>query len=299
LNILITGATGLIGQALIHTLIASDKRDITALTRDKEAAARILPDGINIVTSLSDIDINTIDAVVNLAGEPIADKRWTDSQKNLICNSRWQLTEALSELIANATNPPDVFISGSAIGYYGQQGDQEISEAFKAITPEFAHDVCRVWEEKASICRDKTRVCLLRTGVVLSPNKGALAKMLPAFKLGLGGPIANGQQYMSWIHIDDMVNIILEAMENTLLAGPINATAPNPVTNAEFSKTLAKTLNRPCVFRVPKTVLKIALGELSTLLVDGQRVIPSKLIEHEFKFEFDQLDTALDDLLKG
>ena len=299
MNILITGATGLIGQALIQTLIANEKSAITALTRDKKAAVRTLPNVVELVTSLSEIDINTFDAVINLAGEPIADKRWSDNQKKRICDSRWQLTEALSELIANATNPPEVFISGSAIGYYGQQGDQEVSERFEAITPEFAHDVCRVWEEKASICQDKTRVCLLRTGVVLSRNKGALAKMLPAFKLGLGGPIASGQQYMSWIHIDDMVNIILEAMDNTQLAGPINATAPNPVTNAEFSKTLAKTLNRPCVFRVPKTVLKIALGELSTLLVDGQRVIPSKLIEHEFKFEFDQLDSALDDLLKG
>lgn len=298
MSILITGGTGLIGRALIQTLVNEGRTAITVLTRDTETAAKALPTELDLVSSLSEIDINNFDVVINLAGEAIADKRWSDSQKSIICNSRWQLTEALSELILNAEHAPSVFISGSAVGYYGKQGNQEVDEAFDSPTSEFAHEVCRVWEEKAMLCSDKTRVCVLRTGIVLNEHRGALAKMLPAFKLGLGGPIADGEQYMSWIHIDDMVRIILEAMSNDALAGPINATAPVPVKNAEFSKALAAALKRPCIFRVPKTALKLGLGELSTLLIDGQRVIPKKLTDHGFNFKFDQLDAAFDDLLK-
>ncbi len=301
MRILITGGTGLIGRALIPELIKADHH-IVLLTRNKVSAKRCFaaptPRFEDIVDNLDDVDFNNLDAVINLAGEPIVNKRWSDKQKKILCDSRWQLTTQLSNKILAAETPPGSFISGSAIGIYGRQGERHVDENFKDFYPEFSSKLCKEWEDIALRAdSDKTRVCLLRTGIVLAEQGGALAKMLPAFRLGLGGPISNGQQAMSWVHIQDMVNLIVFLLNKPELRGPFNATSPNSVSNAVFSKTLAKQLNRPCIFKVPAFVLKLLMGEMSDLLIYGQHVYPKRLLEAGFQFQYERLDSALKDLL--
>lgn len=305
MKLLITGATGLIASKFINDLLtkskqisASNNYTIIALSRNSEKAKWLLGNAVNVINNLDEVDFNSLDVVINLAGEPIADKRWCNKQKKLICDSRWQMTQQISDKIKQCHNPPHTFISGSAIGYYGRQSDDEITEDFTQIHDEFTHTVCKKWESIAMQAHSvDTRVCLIRTGIVLDKNKGALAKMLPAFKFGLGGPISHGQQIMSWIHIDDMVNILVELINNKSLHGAINATAPHPVSNKEFSKALSYQLYRPCIFRVPKVVLKLLLGELADLVLYGQNVVPAKLQLTGFHFKFNHLDEALHDLL--
>ncbi len=294
-NILITGGTGLIGRALIQGL---NTDNIIVLTRNKKNAANILPAHIKLISSLAEVNFNELDIVINLAGESIVGRRWSEQQKSLICQSRWHITQQLVEKIQTATKAPKCFISGSAIGFYGRQGAKAITESQKDVYDEFSHHVCQKWESIAlSAQSDKTRVCVLRTGIVLANNGGALQKMLPAFKLGLGGPIANGQQFMSWIHIDDMVAIIMATINQPSLTGIINATAPTPVSNQVFSETLSTVLSRPCFFRVPALVLKVIMGESSDLLLYGQHVIPDKLLKNNFKFQYPSLQIALKQLL--
>ena len=295
MKILLTGGTGLIGTALIQKI---SNNDITVLTRDTDKARKLLPKTISLVSDLSSIDFSELDAVINLAGEPIADKRWSKSQKEKICQSRWQITKQIADQINAASSPPTVFISGSAIGFYGRQSKERIIESDSTFNDEFTHQVCKTWEDLALAAESKhTRVCLLRTGIVLDSKKGALKKMLPAFKAGLGGPISNGQQIMSWIHIDDMVDIIVEALSNKSLSGAINACAPNAVSNEQFSQQLSQVLSRPCLFRVPKPILKLLLGEMADLLLYGQNIYPDKLLTNGFKFNFETLDNALINLL--
>ena len=302
MHILITGGTGLIGQSLIPVLIKKNYQ-VVLLTRNKKAAQDIFGKQVSgldaIVEDLQQVNFNHLDAVINLAGEPIVNKRWTRKQKQELCESRWQLTQQLVNMINSSQTPPSVFISGSAIGIYGRQGGKMIDETFEDFYPEFSHTLCHEWEKIACQAEsEKTRVCLSRTGIVLAPDGGALEKMLPAFRFGLGGPIASGAQMMSWIHIEDMVKMLVFLLENDTLFGPFNATAPNPVSNEEFSKTLAKALNRPCIFRVPETVMKLAMGEMSDLLVHGQAVVPRKLQEAGFQFRYPELGVALASILQ-
>lgn len=220
MRILLTGGTGLIGSALLKHW--QNEHQLTVLTRTVRPGSS----AVQYITDLAKVDFNQLDAVINLAGEPIADKRWTDAQKDRICQSRWQLTEQLVQHITAASTPPAVLISGSAIGFYGRQGEQEISEEYQAFFPEFSHDICARWENLAWQANSpQTRVCLIRTGVVLAANGGALKKMLPPFKLGLGGKIGSGDQYMSWIHLDDMVALIDFLLHNDQISGAVNATA--------------------------------------------------------------------------
>ena len=301
MRILITGGTGLIGQALIKALLQNEYK-VVLLTRDKEKVRHIFappfPRFDAIVENLDQVNFNNIDAVINLAGEPIVSKRWTEKQKLELCNSRWQLTSALASKISEAETPPAVFISGSAIGIYGRQGENHIDESYQDFYSEFSSQLCREWEMLALKAQtEKTRVCVLRTGIVLDKQGGALAKMLPAFRLGLGGPIASGQQGMSWIHIQDMVNLITFLLKANDLQGAFNATAPEPVSNKVFSQTLAKQLNRPCIFWVPAFVLKLVMGEMSELLTYGQYVYPKRLLDAGFQFRYRQLDTALNQVI--
>jgi uncharacterized protein (TIGR01777 family) len=253
-----------------------------------------------LIDSLSKEAIENCDVVINLAGEAIADKRWTRSQKVKICQSRWQLTHQLTDLINQADAPPSLFISGSAIGIYGSQNEQPIDEKFTDFHEEFTHTVCHQWEQEAlSASSNKTRVALLRTGIVLAKNGGAIGKMLLPFKLGLGGMIGNGKQVMSWIHIDDMVEAILHIKDNIDIEGPVNLTAPNAVSNHVFSGALAKQLNRPCLLTTPKWVLKILLGEMSELLINGQNIVPAKLVSSKFTFKHPTIEQALNDLLSN
>lgn len=292
MNILFTGGTGLIGQAFINKF--RKEHSFTVVSRNTAKAAKILGNDLSYAASIAEInDIGVFDAVINLAGEPIADKRWTDTQKKVICDSRWETTSQLAAKITSSNNPPKVFISGSAIGYYGDQGDFIVDED----TPpkkEFTHELCSKWENIAETASsESTRLILLRTGVVLSPSGGALDKMAMPFKLGVGGTLGTGEQYLAWIHIDDMVDAIAYLLHSESSSGAFNLTAPNPVTNKVFSKQLASSLNRPCLFNVPSFVMKIAMGESSEMILKGQRVIPKKLSEAGYTFTFPTVDKAL------
>lgn len=297
MNLLITGGTGLVGRNVINAL---PDADITVLTRDTESAAKTLPDKITLVSSLSEIpDFSVFDGIINLAGEPIADKRWTPLQKQRICQSRWDITAQLVSRINACETPPAVFLSGSAIGYYGRQGDKTVTEESHHAHDEFTHQVCAKWENLAAgVKNEETRVCLLRTGVVLTEEGGALPKMSLPFKLGVGGKISDGQQYLSWIHIDDMVNAILFLLNDPHASGAFNLTAPEPQTNAEFSSQLASALHRPNLFFVPAFVMKLVLGEAADMILTGQRVLPDKLTKAGFRFTYPTLDLALKAIYK-
>lgn len=305
MNILLTGASGLIGKEFIKQAIVN-KHEVVGVSRNVAKAQKSLrrfygPKVAEQVTWLNGLgnltNLNQFDAVVNLAGEPIVAKRWSLERKSLLENSRWLMTKQLADLITCSEDPPSVFISGSAIGYYGRQGSTPITEDFTQIHDEFSHQLCKKWEHYARYAEsESTRVCYLRTGIVLSNKGGALGKMLLPFKLGLGGPIGDGNHFMPWIHVEDMVRIILFLMENSTCKGPYNCTAPNPVTNTVFSKTLASVLHRPAVVTMPKKVLQILMGEMSDLLTTGQNVIPEKLESEGFNFIFKELPSALEDL---
>ncbi|KXF79869.1 TIGR01777 family oxidoreductase [Enterovibrio coralii] len=295
MHILITGGTGLIGRALIDKL--SD-HEITLLTRSESKARSLFSRQLNCISNLDDLpDFNAIDAVINLAGEPIVDKRWSDQQKGIICSSRWGITEHLVKKILEADNPPHTFISGSAVGIYGDQGDKVIDETFVSDASDFAHSVCENWEKIAVRAKAaQTRVCLLRTGIVLSKEGGALKKMLLPYQLGLGGPIGAGKQYFPWIHIDDMVGGILYLLNTESANGAFNLTAPNPVTNKTFSEALAGALHRPHILFTPPFAIKLMLGEAGQLLLEGQRVVPKALLDSGYAFQFSEIRPALDNI---
>ncbi len=294
MNILITGATGLIGAELYKHLL--NHHSVTVLTRTPSKAYLTLGHRIEAISTLNDVDFNDLDIVINLAGEPIVNKRWSDEQKAKVYDSRVTLTKSITAKINDAEDKPKLFISGSAIGYYGRQdGDIIIDEEFDDCFDEFSHTLCRDWEQAA--LEAQTRVCLLRTGIVLANDGGALSKMLPAFRFGLGGPLGNGEQMMSWIHIDDMVQLIMFLIKSEHIQGPINATAPNAVTNEEFSKTLAEVLRRPALFRMPEKVLRLMMGEMADLLLYGQNVYPKRLLGEGFRFRHPELQPALEQLL--
>ncbi len=298
MNYLITGGTGLIGKALVAKLLLQNSC-VTVLTRNVGKAQQLFKNNVTYISELSNENVENSDVVINLAGEAIADKRWSTAQKESICKSRWHITAKLVELINCAKNPPSLFISGSAIGVYGRQGEQVIDEGFTKYHQEFTHEVCHKWEQLALNAKSaSTRVALLRTGIVLAEKGGAVGKMLLPFKLGLGGRISHGEQVMSWIHLDDMVAAILHIQETSMLEGAINMTAPVPVTNEVFSHALAKQLKRPCLFTTPAWLLKIVLGEMSDLLLFGQYVVPNKLINSGFSFRYANISGAFTHLLK-
>ncbi|MEQ5732125.1 TIGR01777 family oxidoreductase [Providencia alcalifaciens] len=297
MNILITGGTGLIGTPLIQKLISLGHQ-VTVLSRSPQKVYSHFCKAVECWTTLNDVNhLNDFDAVINLAGEPIAEKRWTDEQKKRLCDSRWKITQRLAELIAASETPPCVFLSGSAVGYYGDQGQSVVTED-EQPHDEFTHQLTQHWEALAeNAASDKTRVCLLRTGLVLSPNGGVLGKILPIFKMGAGGPIGHGKQYMPWIHINDMVNAIYFLLTTPTLSGPFNMTAPYPVHNDQFTAVLGDVLNRPSFVRTPAFVIKTILGESAALVLGGQQAIPKRLEEAGFQFEFIELKIALEDLL--
>jgi uncharacterized protein (TIGR01777 family) len=297
MKILITGGSGLIGSSLIPILRSCD---VSVYTRNVSMAEQILGHKIHFLSTLTHLsNLDDYDVVINLAGEPIADKKWTDEQKRKIEHSRWSITEDIVTLINAGENPPKLLISGSAIGFYGRQKDQIIDENFSSPHDEFSHQLCKRWESLAQKAQsDKTRVCILRTGVVITKRGGALQKMLMPFKLGLGGPIGDGSQYMSWIHLEDMLQGIAHLIANESCEGVYNFTAPNPVTNAEFSHELAASLSRPCIFKVPKFVLRMMMGEMADLVLYGQRVVPKRLEESGYQFIYPKISQAFDCLRK-
>ncbi|MBP0049519.1 TIGR01777 family protein [Marinobacterium sp. AK62] len=289
MRILVTGGSGFIGQALTKALTERGDQVVILSRTPARVPAR---KGLLVVDRLSAVK-GRLDAVVNLAGAPIVDKRWTDARKQLLRSSRIDLTRQLVEWVSSLDTPPHTLISGSAIGYYGSHQDEVLDESADPSAG-FPHELCRTWEQAAMAAESSTtRVCLVRTGVVLGPGGGALSKMLPPFKLGLGGPIGDGQQWMSWIHLDDEVGAILYLLDNPSLRGPFNLTAPEPVTNEVFSKTLGQVVKRPAVFRMPAFVMQLMLGEASELLVEGQRVVPKHLNSAGYTFKYTSLEAAL------
>ncbi|MGI1945174.1 TIGR01777 family oxidoreductase [Shewanella glacialipiscicola] len=297
MNILITGASGFIGRQLVERL--APHHQLTLVTRSVSQTQKVLGHQHHYLTSLDELShLNHIDAIVNLAGEPIVAKRWSKAQKQRICDSRWDITAKLTQLIKQSANPPKVMVSGSAVGYYGRHDDQLLDET-SAAHAEFSHDICQKWEKAAQeASSEQTRVCIIRTGIVLGKG-GALDKMLPPFKLGLGGPIGHGRQGMSWIHVSDLVSLIQFLLTQEHCQGVFNATAPHPVSNAVFAKALGKALNRPALITTPPLALQLAMGEMSQLLTEGQFVIPKHALEAGFKFQFNELEPALMDVVSS
>ncbi|EMP6174703.1 TPA: TIGR01777 family oxidoreductase [Citrobacter amalonaticus] len=297
MKILVTGGTGLIGGHLVPRLQELGHQ-VTVLTRHRDTAREKLNDRVTLWDTLEDKqNLDGFDAVINLAGEPIADKRWTTEQKDRLCQSRWRITQKLADLINASESPPSVLISGSATGYYGDLGEVVVTEE-EPPHNEFTHKLCARWEQIACEAQsDKTRVCLLRTGVVLAPKGGILGKMVPPFRLGLGGPIGNGRQYLAWIHIDDMVNAILWLLDNDL-RGPFNMVSPYPVRNEQFAHALGHALQRPAILRVPATVMRLLMGESSVLVLGGQRALPKRLEAAGFPFRWYDLEEALADVVR-
>lgn len=302
MRVTVTGASGLIGEALV-TRLAERGDEVTILTRDPDRAREQLRD----VTAVAwdprgepapAAALQDRAAIVHLAGENVA-QRWSSSAKRAIRESRVtgtrNLVEGLRALDADAR--PAVLVSSSAIGYYGARGEEPLDEDAPPGR-DFLARVCVEWEEAARTAeRLSTRVVTMRTGVVLDPRGGALAKMLTPFRLGLGGPIAGGAQYMSWIHLRDLVAMMLAAVERSEWSGPVNATAPAPVTNREFSKTLGRVLHRPAMAPLPALALRLAYGEMAQVLTTGARVVPARALVLGYSFAHPELEGALGDLL--
>ena len=298
MNVFITGATGFLGRALTLRL-RRDGHSVTALTRNPAKARSLLGTEATVVETGTDLShaLDAADAVVNLAGEPLLGARWDEEKKRRIRHSRVDFTRELVQAMKKAEQRPRVLISGSAVGIYGDREDASLTESSGAGQG-FLADLCRDWEEAAGEARAfGTRVVTLRTGVVLGRTEGALAQMLPPFRLGLGGPVGPGSQYVPWIHIDDLVDLISTALIDEQYDGPVNGVGPNPVTFRALATALGDTLGRPSFMPVPTFALRILFGQAASVLTDSQRVIPEKALSLGFTFRFSHVDAALRDLL--
>lgn len=330
MQILITGGTGLIGRRLCRALLA-EGHELTVFSRNPASVPVKCGTGVHALASLAEWRPDmTFDAVINLAGEPIVDRRWSAQRKRVLWDSRVTLTEELVRRIAAAERKPSVLLSGSAVGYYGNRGDVMLDEASGAGEG-FAAELCKAWEDAARVAESvgvrlrhvtgedsrlreqphrtssrteglrptvsEVRVCLLRTAPVLSNDGGLLGRMLPPFRLGLGARLGNGKQWMSWVHIEDYAAMVLRLLCDDQMRGPYNMAAPNPVTNAEFTAALATALHRPAFFVAPAALLKLAMGERTSLLLEGQRALPKKMEAAHFRFAFPTLEEALHNLI--
>jgi uncharacterized protein (TIGR01777 family) len=295
MNLLITGGSGFIGSALSSRLL-KDGHKLVVLTRHPDA---IKPQ----IKSISDFEQlgsdDIFDVVINLAGEPIANKRWNDQHKRQILNSRIGTTEKLITYLTKIERKPQLLISGSAIGYYGIDRTNDVIDENSVSDDSFSSQLCQQWEASALKAEALgIRTCLLRTGIVLGKNGGALSKMLPPFKMALGGTIGHGKQWMPWIHLDDLIGIILQCISNDSLKGPINGTSPNPVINEEFTKKLGAALKRPTILPMPEIIVKLLMGQMGEeLLLAGKRILPVKVLDTGYEFEYKKLEQALKDIV--
>jgi uncharacterized protein len=297
MNIAITGGSGFIGRRLMKAL-SGGNHTIRVLSRH---AGTNLPPGVKLYVwdatkgSPPAESLEGADAVVSLAGEPIAQK-WTPETKEKIRGSRIQGTRNLLQTVAELATRPPVLVCSSAIGYYGSRGDEVLTES-SAPGSGFMAEVCAAWEQEANAAEGLgMRLVKLRTGVVMGMGGGALHKMLPAFKGGMGGKLGHGDQWMSWIHLDDLVGIIQYALENPV-SGPVNGTAPNPVTNADFTKSLGHAISRPSVFPIPAFMVKTMFGEMSEVMLSSQRVLPKAAQAAGYQFRYPEIDAALRNIL--
>ncbi len=295
-RVVVTGATGLIGQQLVEALRA-DGAEVSVLTRDPARARQKLGDVEALAWDLMSepaplAALEGRDAVIHLAGEPVA-QRWSSEAKRAIEASRVTGTRNLLDGVRGAEERPRVLISSSAIGYYGPRGAEPLDEEAPPGT-DFLAEICVEWENEARRAEELgLRTVQVRTGIVLDSSGGALAKMLPPFRLGIGGPVAGGRQYMSWIHTADVVGMMLAAIADERFSGAINATAPEPVTNSEFSRVLGKVLHRPAFAPVPAFALRVLYGEMAEMVTTGARVVPAKPLVLGYEFEHAQLEQAL------
>ncbi|MEG4031007.1 MULTISPECIES: thylakoid membrane protein ThyD [unclassified Microcoleus] len=307
MKVAIAGATGFVGSRLVEKLQAAGHQ-VVVLSRDAAKAGRVFPasayPNLEVVayTPAESGDwqksIAGCDAVVNLAGVPIAEERWTEARQQAILDSRRLTTAKLVEAIVNANPRPSVFVSASAIGYYGTSETAEFDETSPAGN-DFLAAVCKDWEAAAQPAKNAgTRLAILRLGIVLGMG-GALAKMLPPFKLFAGGPIGTGKQWFSWVHREDVVDLILYALQNLPVEGVLNATAPNPVRMNELCQTLGEVLQRPSWLPVPGFALEMLLGDGAKLVLEGQKVLPKQTLASGFEYQYPTLKLALEEILAG
>jgi uncharacterized protein (TIGR01777 family) len=296
MKVTVTGATGLVGSRLVARLLERGD-EVTVLSRDPDRARSALGnvDATRWEPTGSVAPSGALagrDGVVHLAGEPVA-QRWSDMVKERIWTSREAGTRCLVGGLRQAEPRPGVLVSASGVGYYGPRGDERVDESAEP-GDDFLAEVTKVWEAEAEAAEDLgLRVALVRTGVVLDRAGGALAKMLPPFRAGIGGPVAGGHQYMPWIHLDDLIGIYLAALDGDDWSGPINASAPEPVPNREFSKALGRALHRPALAPVPAFALRILYGEMAEIVTTGQRAVPKRALELGYDFRHPDLDEAL------
>jgi len=301
MKILLTGGTGFIGRSIINSSFF-EGAEFIVLSRNPKEFQQYVNAKVKFIKSADEIKPNQkIDAIINLAGENIAAKRWSFKQKQELANSRLKATEEVLRVISKLKTKPEILINASAIGYYGSWADEDITEE---TTPKenFTHILCKKWEDLAIRANNSfgVRTCIIRLGVVMGWG-GALEKMLLPFKLGLGGKIGSGKQYFSWVHIYDVLGAIRFLIDNkNCESGAYNLTAPNPVNNYEFTKAFGKILNRPTIFPMPALVVKLLFGEMGeTLLLKGQRVLPKKLEEAGYEFKFQNINEALEVIFSG
>ncbi|MBD8474308.1 TIGR01777 family protein [Pseudomonas sp. CFBP 8770] len=296
MHILLTGGTGLIGRKLCQHWVGQGHR-LTVLSRQPGQVKQLCGASVRGVAQLEEIGDETVDAVVNLAGAPIADRPWTARRRALLWSSRITLTERLLAWLESRAQRPEVLISGSAVGWYGDGGERELNETSQPVKEDFASHLCIAWEETALRAEALgVRVVLVRTGLVLASQGGFLKRLALPFKLGLGGPIGSGRQWMPWVHIDDQIALIDFLLHQTQCRGPYNACAPEPVRNREFARQLGRALHRPAFLPLPSLLLKAGLGELSGLLLGGQRARPVALQAAGFNFRYSELSAALTEL---
>ncbi len=305
MRILISGATGFIGRSLCEAL-SREGHELVAITRNANRARSLIPTphkalewGFSLEKLPKDLSLlENLGAVIHLAGEPILAKRWSPSVQKALYDSRVSSTRNLEALLkGNCRKFPEIFISASAIGYYGDRGDEILDETAQKGT-DFLAKLCSDWEQVLLESGDaRTRKIALRLGIVLGKNGGALEKMLRPFSLGLGGTLGSGAQWMSWIHLNDLVGVIEESLKRDNYSGAINCCTPNPLTNREFTATLAKHLNTKAVFQVPKIGLKWIYGQGSQVLLSSQRINPAKLLANHYHFKYPSLDFALSHIL--
>jgi hypothetical protein len=303
-RVVIAGGSGFLGQALAAAL-AKDGSEIILLSRNPAVGPQPQvgrPVAWNPTGSAGPwaAELDGADAVVNLAGESIAARRWLAAQKARIRDSRILATRSLTDAMGRMHRRPATLINGSAVGFYGACGDEEVTEQTPAGR-DFLADVCVRWEAEATSAAPRaTRVVCVRTGLVLDRRNGALPRMLLPFRLGVGGPVGSGRQYWPWIHIADWVDLVRFAIRTTAIEGPLNATSPTPVTNRAFARALGRALRRPALVPTPALALKLLLGEMAdALLLTGQRAIPAKGLQHGFTFRFATVDEALQDIFSG
>lgn len=299
MRILISGASGLVGTHLIPTLRAKGHEVHKLARKTPRSSDEIQWDAEKGFTDAEHAKLENFDAVIHLAGDNVASENWSDEKKRKIKESRTVGTRVLVDALKTLRNPPKHFISASAIGFYGSRGAEILNEE-SAKGEGFLPEVCAAWEDEIKRAETFARVVYLRIGVVLAKDGGALEKMLTPFKFGIGGVIGSGKQWMSWIALDDLIRIFHFALENENLRGAFNATAPNPVSNEEFTKTLGKVLNRPTILPLPEFAIKMLFGEMGeTLLLEGARVVPQKLEDAEFNFDFPNVKEAMEHVVKN